>query len=97
VTVFLFDELNTKLTDQEFAKKEFLRYLRELPADSRAAVFALGDSLSLLHDFSQDMASLLAADREAQESRESGSGRCHGAACVGQFAHGRPEDHRAVG
>ena len=28
VTVFLFDELNTKLTDQEFAKKEFLRYLR---------------------------------------------------------------------
>ena len=60
VTVFLFDELNTKLTDQEFAKKEFLRYLRELPADSRAAVFALGDSLSLLHDFSQDMASLLA-------------------------------------
>ena len=61
VTVFLFDELNTKLTDQELAKKDFVRYLRELPADSRAAVFVLGDSLSLLHDFSQDMASLLAA------------------------------------
>jgi VWFA-related protein len=61
VTVFLFDELNTKLTDQEFAKKEFLRYLRGLPADSRAAVFVLGDSLSLLHDFSEDMAALLTA------------------------------------
>ena len=61
VTVFLFDELNTKLTDQEFAKKEFLRYLRELPADRRVAVFALGDSLSMLHDFSEDMGSLLAA------------------------------------
>ena len=61
VTVFLFDELNTKLTDQELAKKDFVRYLRELPADSRAAVFVLGDSLSLLHDFSRDMASLLAA------------------------------------
>ncbi len=61
VTVFLFDELNTKLTDQELAKKDFVRYLRELPADSRTAVFVLGDSLSLLHDFSQDMASLLAA------------------------------------
>lgn len=61
VTVFLFDELNTKLTNQEFAKKDFLRYLRALPADSRVAVFALGDSLSMLHDFSEDMASLLAA------------------------------------
>jgi VWFA-related protein len=61
VTVFLFDELNTRLTDQELAKKDFLHYLRGLPADSRTAVFLLGDSLSLLHDFSQDMASLVAA------------------------------------
>jgi len=61
VTVFLFDELNTQLTDQELAKKDFLRYLRGLPASSRVAVFVLGDSLTLLHDFSQDMASLLAA------------------------------------
>ncbi|MGA3039731.1 MAG: VWA domain-containing protein, partial [Bryobacteraceae bacterium] len=60
VTVFLFDELNTKLTDQELAKKDFLRYLRGLPADSRVAVFVLGDSIEMLHDFSQDMASLLA-------------------------------------
>ncbi len=61
VTVFLFDELNTKLSDQELAKKDFVRYLRGLPADSRVAVFVLGDSLAMLHDFSQDMASLLAA------------------------------------
>jgi VWFA-related protein len=32
-----------------------------LPAASRVAVFVLGDSLSLLHDFSRDMASLLEA------------------------------------
>ena len=61
VTVFLFDELNTGLTDQELAKKDFLHYLRGLPSDSRVAVFVLGDSLGLLHDFSQDMASLVAA------------------------------------
>jgi VWFA-related protein len=61
ITVFLFDELNTALTDQELAKKDFIHYLRELPADSRVSVFVLGDSLALLHDFSQDMASLLAA------------------------------------
>jgi len=61
VTVFLFDELNTQLSDQEVAKKDFLRFLRGLPAASRVAVFVLGDSLSLLHDFSRDMASLLEA------------------------------------
>ncbi len=61
VTVFLFDELNTQLADQQLAKKDFLRYLRGLPPDSRVAVFALGDSLVMLHDFSQDTASLMAA------------------------------------
>jgi VWFA-related protein len=68
VTAFLCDELNTKLTDQEAAKKDFLHYLRGLPIDSRVAVFVLGDSLSLLHDFSQDMASLL-ADLEKHKNR----------------------------
>ena len=47
VTVFLFDELNTQVTDQQLAKKDFLRYLRELPPDSRVALFVLGDSLHL--------------------------------------------------
>ena len=61
VTAFLFDELNTKLADQQLAKKDFIRYLRGLPEDSRVAVFVLGDSLAMLHDFSQDMAALLAA------------------------------------
>jgi VWFA-related protein len=60
VTMYLFDELNTSLTDQELAKRDFLHYLQELPADSRVSVFVLGDSLDLLHDFSQDMTSLLA-------------------------------------
>jgi VWFA-related protein len=61
VTAFLFDELNTSLNDQQLAKKDFLHYLRGLPADSHVAVFVLGDSLQLLHDFLQDMTSLLAA------------------------------------
>jgi VWFA-related protein len=61
VTAFLFDELNTSLSDQELAKKDFVRYLQTLPANSRVAVFVLGDSLTMLHDFSRDMASLLAA------------------------------------
>jgi len=60
-TAFLFDELNTQLADQQLAKKDFLHYLHGVPPDERVAVFVLGDSLTLLHDFSQDMPSLLAA------------------------------------
>jgi VWFA-related protein len=61
VTVFLFDQLNTRLADQPFAKKEFVKYLQHMPADERVAIFVLGDSLSLLHDFSQDSAALIAS------------------------------------
>jgi len=61
VTAFLFDQLNTQLADQELAKKDFLHYLRDLPEASRVAVFTLGDSLALLHDFTQDQASLAKA------------------------------------
>ncbi len=59
VTAFLFDQLNTRLADRQLAKKEFLHYLRGMPANERVAVFALGDSLALLHDFSQNSAVLL--------------------------------------
>jgi VWFA-related protein len=61
VTAFLFDELNTQLGDQQIAKQELLRYLKGLPANERVALFVLGDSLTLLHDFSQDTSALLAA------------------------------------
>jgi VWFA-related protein len=61
VTAFLFDELNTQVSDQQLAKKELLRHLKGLPANERVAVFVLGDSLTLLHDFSQDTSTLLAA------------------------------------
>ncbi len=59
VTTLLFDQLNTQLSDQQFAKKEFLRYLKTIPASERVAVFVLGDSLALLHDFSDDTATLI--------------------------------------
>ena len=60
-TAFLFDELNTQLGDLQTAKQEFLRHLKSLPATERVAVFVLGDSLALLHDFSDDPAQLVAA------------------------------------
>src|ERR1700693_1661850 len=56
VTAFLFDQLNTQLADQQLAKQEFLHHLKNLPATGRVAALLLGDSLTLLHDFSQDPA-----------------------------------------
>ena len=61
VTAFLFDQLNTQLTDQQLAKADFLHYLRGMPAAERIAVFALGDSLTLLHDFTEGAETLAAA------------------------------------
>ncbi len=60
-TAFLFDELNTRLSDQQSAKKQFVDYLQHLPPTERVAVFVLGDSLHMLHDFSDDTASLIAS------------------------------------
>jgi len=43
VTVFLFDELNTQLADQELARNDFVRYLRSCrpPAGSRFLCWAI--------------------------------------------------------
>lgn len=61
VTAFLYDELNMHLADEQVAKQELLKYLKSLSPTDRVAVFVLGDSLTLLHDFSEDTASLIDA------------------------------------
>jgi hypothetical protein len=97
VTVFLFDELNTQLTDQQLAKKDFLRYLRGLPAASHVAVFVLGDSLSLLHDFSQDMASLLEAVAKHSNRVNHEVVASTAPPASANSLTGDPGDHRTVG
>lgn len=97
VTVFLFDELNTKVGDQQLAKKDFIHYLRGFPPSSRVAVFVLGDSLVLLHDFSQDMASLVAALTRHGGRVNPEVDAATAAPAVLELAHGRSIDHSAVG
>jgi VWFA-related protein len=61
VTVLLLDGLNTEAADQLYVRREMIRYLRNLPAGRRIAVFTLGGQLRLLQGFTGDVSLLLAA------------------------------------
>jgi VWFA-related protein len=66
--VFLLDSLNTEPQDQVYVREQVLSYLHKMDPGTQVAVFALGDSLRLLHGFTSDPAALLAAvsGKEAQ-------------------------------
>ncbi|MBI5085034.1 MAG: VWA domain-containing protein [Acidobacteria bacterium] len=72
VTVILFDALNVGLADQANARRNIARFLRQIQPQDRVALYVLGESVRILHDFSSDAASLLQkVDRfEAVESTE---------------------------
>jgi len=60
-TVLLFDSLNTKFKDQADARRQVLAFLKVLDPASPIAIYALGNNLRILHDFTQDQASLTRA------------------------------------
>ena len=57
-SIIVLDALNTDWADQIYGREGVSRMLETLPSGDRIAIFALGDHLSLLHDFSTDYASL---------------------------------------
>jgi VWFA-related protein len=59
VTIILLDSLNTKLTDQIYAKAQVIRYLRTLQPEDHIGLYTLGNSLRVLHDYTADSAELL--------------------------------------
>ncbi len=66
VTVVLLDLLNTSWTDQMYARKALLKFLQQIQPQDRIAIFALGHrSLTLLHDYTTDSASLVARLQKA--------------------------------
>ena len=66
VTVVLLDLLNTSWTDQIYARKALMKFLGQIQPQDRIAIFALGArSLTLLHDYTTDSASLLARLKKA--------------------------------
>ena len=54
VTVVLLDGLNTDLKDQNYARLQALKFLRQIRPEDRVAVYALGSTLRVLNDFTSD-------------------------------------------
>jgi VWFA-related protein len=61
VTVVLMDALNTTIQDQNYAKQQFVSFLRQIQPEDRVAVYALGARLRVLQDFTNDSTRLVAA------------------------------------
>jgi VWFA-related protein len=51
VNMVLFDLLNTPETDQIYARRELLKFLRELPSGQQVALFILSDRLHVIQSF----------------------------------------------
>jgi VWFA-related protein len=61
-TMILFDRLNTPAADQLFARRHLLAFLRQIRSDDRVGIYVLdGGTIQVLHDFSNDAASLVRA------------------------------------
>jgi hypothetical protein len=61
VAVILLDGLNTQFTDQAFARQQVIEFLLQIKPQDRVALYTLGNELKILHDFTGDASSLLAA------------------------------------
>ena len=59
--VILLDGLNTEITDQIFARDEVVKFLLQIEPKDRVALYTLGLELKILHDFTSDASTLLAA------------------------------------
>jgi VWFA-related protein len=60
-TVILFDGLNTRLTDQAYARAQILKFLSQLQPGERVALYAMGRGPRVLQEFTQDSSALIKA------------------------------------
>lgn len=60
VTVILFDALNTSWEDQVYARKQVIKFLKQLRPEDHVAIYSLGRGLRILHDYTTDSSELLA-------------------------------------
>ena len=70
VTIILLDSLNTSLQDQAYARDQVFRFLQQIQPGDHIALYTLGKTLRVLHDFTTDASSLIAALSQYQPSKE---------------------------
>jgi VWFA-related protein len=59
ITVILLDNLNTRWTDQAFARRQVVKFLQQIQPGDHIGIYALGSSLKVLHDYTADSSELL--------------------------------------
>jgi VWFA-related protein len=59
VTVILLDALNTRITDQQYAKQQVIKFLQTIEPEDHVGIYTLGASLRMLHDYTTDSKQLL--------------------------------------
>jgi VWFA-related protein len=64
LNVLLLDMLNTPLQDQEFVRKQLIKFLENSPHNGRIAIFSLTTRLFMLKSFTSDPDLLLAAVKD---------------------------------
>ncbi|MGH9594740.1 MAG: VWA domain-containing protein, partial [Bryobacteraceae bacterium] len=70
VTVILLDALNTQFRDMGYARLQIVKFLKQLQPQDRVALYGLSNKLYVLHDFTNDASTLLAAlDRSKGQQR----------------------------
>jgi VWFA-related protein len=60
LTAILFDQVNTQPLDQTNARNHIVKFLKGMQPQDRIALYALGEKLRVLHDFTSDSQALLA-------------------------------------
>jgi VWFA-related protein len=58
VTLILLDTINTAFEDQAFARSQIQKFLTRMRPNELVSIYVLGANLRMLHDFSNDAASL---------------------------------------
>lgn len=61
ITVVLLDGLNTAFTDQAYTRQHVIKFFEQIQQRDRVALYTLGSELHILHDFTTDATSLIAA------------------------------------
>lgn len=61
INVLLLDSLNTPVPDQVYVHSQMIKHLKEIPANTRVAVFTLASRLRMIQGVTTDSAALLAA------------------------------------
>lgn len=69
VSILLLDLLNTQVSDQAYARKQTLEFLKTLPSGRRIAMFVLANKLVMVQEFTGDSGTLVAAAQKVMNDR----------------------------